>query len=92
MAIGDLVATLSVPGGSSATYTLHDNPNGYFGISGNTIIEAENVPAGEYSIAVQAIGQGFSAIQPFVLSLAESSGPILDLSQQSNVELFPAGL
>jgi hypothetical protein len=92
MAIGDLVATLSVPGASSAVFTLLNNPNGYFGISGNSIVEAAAIPNGEYSIAIQAKGQGFSAVQPFVLSFGGESGPILDLSKQSNVELVPGAL
>ena len=94
MAVGDLVATLSVPGIPSATFTLASNPGGFFAISGSNLIEAINTPAGNYPISLTANGMGVSITQPFNLIFAGSPSPniILDISQQSNVELFPGML
>lgn len=92
MAIGDLVARLSVPGASGVIFTLLDNPGGFFSISGSAIVEAIDAPAGNYPISVQAAGPGFSIVQPAVLTFSGTDAPILDLSKPGNVELFPGAL
>lgn len=92
MAVGDLVATLTVPGTSDVIFTLLDNPGGFFSISGSAIVEEIATPAGTYPISVQAKGSGISIVQPAVLTFSGTDAPILDLSKQSNVELFPGAL
>lgn len=67
MAIGDLVATLSVPGEPGAVFTLISNPGGYFAISGATIVQAVNAPAGTYTIEVEATDPGLVVIGNFTL-------------------------
>lgn len=94
MAIGDLVVTLSLPGSPNATFVLTSNPGGFFAISGSNLIEAINTPAGDYALSITANGIGFSIPTSFVFAFAGSPTPglILDLTQQSNVELFPGML
>lgn len=71
MAIGDIVATLSVSGGS-ASFTLSINPGGFFAISGSNLVEAINTPAGTYSVTITATGPGISITQPISLNYTGS--------------------
>jgi endoglucanase len=67
MAIGDLVATLSVAGEPGAVFSFTSNPGGYFAISGANVIEAINAPAGTYTIGIQATDPGLVVIGNFTL-------------------------
>jgi len=67
MAIGDLVATLSVAGEPGAVFSFTSNPGGYFAISGANVIEAINAPAGTYTIGIEATDPGLVVIGNFTL-------------------------
>lgn len=56
--VGNLVPIMGVPNGSG--YVLLTNPGGYFSIQGNNIIAADNTPAGQYSLTIQAVNGGIS--------------------------------
>lgn len=63
--------TFSIPGATSGvTYTLLNNPGGYFSIVGTDIVAASNTPAGQYSISIQATGSNFSINKTFVLNFS----------------------
>jgi hypothetical protein len=86
MPIGDLVATLSVSQGS-ASYVLSYNPGGFFAVSGNTLVEAIDTPAGQYSIVLQAVGPSFTVTQPVVLTFAGSTDDAAQLVDGSDALL-----
>jgi hypothetical protein len=76
MAIGDLVANISVVGVSGPeVYSLSSNPGGWFAISGSTLIEAINTPAGNYPITIMAVNPFVSITQSFILNFNGSSTP-----------------
>lgn len=72
-AIGDLVATISIPGmPPGCVYSLNSNPNGYFAIQNtNQLVEAINTPPGNYTVGISAsCAGGVQANRQFTLNFA----------------------
>lgn len=90
MAIGDLVGTLAVAGFSNVTFTLVNNPNGFFAISGSTLVEAINTPVGSYPFTLQATGLGVSIIQPFVATFS-GGGPNIRVTDDGDTRVTNTG-
>jgi hypothetical protein len=94
MAIGDLLATISV--NSAGTLALASNPNGYFSISGLQLLDASGaIPAGAvlpFSISTTALG--IPTVYPFVMITGDTvppSGGPMDFSVPGNLPESPAG-
>jgi hypothetical protein len=85
------VATLTSPQ-AGLTYSLAANPNNYFVIIGTTLFAVGTIPHGSYLIVIQGNGIGISFLQKIIVSFLGPFGPILDISNPSNVELFPGAL
>lgn len=76
MASGDLVATLSVDGFPGAIFTFVSNPDGYFVISGASLLQFVSTPAGDYTIRIHAAAAGLSLDQEFTLTFDPPGPPV----------------
>lgn len=81
MAIGDLVATLSVPGETGVAFQLVDNPGDLFSVSGSQLLSAvDSFATGSYPVAVEAqfsnqvITLNFNMIQTIEIDLDPAPG------------------
>ena len=87
--IGDLVGTLSVPGGTgSETFTLTDDAGGLFSISGTSLEVAAALTTGSYSITVQS-NTGLTRSFTITVTHDTSYSPSLDFSDARNSMYLP---
>lgn len=81
MAIGDLVATLSIPGVPGASFQLVNNPEDLFSISGSQLLSAVgSFAVGSYPVTVEAqfsnqvLTLDFNMIQTIEIDLDPAPG------------------
>ena len=92
MAIGDLLATISVTGSAGATIALASNPSGYFSLSGVQILDATGtIPTGTpLPLSISATALGIPTVYPFLMTIGGPGGP-MDFSVPGNLPESPAG-
>jgi hypothetical protein len=77
---GTVIGTLSADEGNTeipCTFTLLNNPNDYFAISGNNLVTAQGggMTAGQYAVQVSATPIALSVSTAFTITVADASMP-----------------
>ena len=77
---GTVIGTLSADEGNTeipCTFSLLNNPNNYFAISGNNLVTAKNggMAAGQYAVQVAATPISLSVSAGFTITVADTSMP-----------------